>query len=54
MPNIKNIIDGLNQHKLNAAHIPTITTKLKDTQCYCRQLSHCPLNGKSLYKDLVS
>jgi len=35
MPNMKNIIDGSNQHKLKTAHIPTTTTKLNDTQCNC-------------------
>jgi len=53
MPNMKNIIDGSNQHKLKTAHIPTTTTKLNDTQCNCKQPSHCPLNGKCLYKDVI-
>jgi len=42
MPNMQNIIDGSNQHKLKTAHIPTTTTtttttttKLNDTQCNC-------------------
>jgi len=33
MPNMKNIIDGSNQHKLKTAHILTTTTKLNNTQC---------------------
>jgi len=53
MPNMKNIIDGLNQHNLKTAHIPTTNTKLNDTHCNCKQPSHCPLNGKCLYKDLI-
>jgi len=53
IPNMNNIIDGSNQHKLKTAHIPTTTTKLNDTQCNCKQPSHCPLNSKSLYKDVI-
>jgi len=44
---------GTNTCKLKTAHIPTTTTKLNDTQCNCKQPSHCPLNGKCLYKDVI-
>jgi len=53
MPNMKNIIDGSNQHKLKTTHISTTTTKLNGTQCNCKQPSDCPLNGKCLYKDVI-
>jgi len=53
MPSMKNIIDGSIQHKLVTAHIPTPSTNLNDIQCNCKQLSHCPLNGKYLCKDLI-
>jgi len=54
MPNMKNIIDGSNQHKLKATHnSTTTTTKLIDTQCSCKQPSDCPLNGKCIYKYVI-
>jgi len=53
MPN-KNTIDGSNQHKLKTAHILLPLLNLTTHNLYnCKQPSHCPINGKCLYKGVI-